>query len=207
MRNVAALYNAKHGLALLIPKGDLAALRPADRHFHGSFDFFGLCRQGDAFIKLHLDIRSQQALNFDGAFRRHVMQAAIQMRFESHALLIEFSQAGERHDLKSAAVGQHRFVPAYQFVQAAQTRHTFRARPQHQVICVPKNDISAEIPHLIEIHRLDCADCPNRHECRCLNIAARHRNFTTSRATIFCRNRKLEFLRHYMFLNSRLASP
>ena len=69
IRLITALYDTEHGLAGLFAKGNAAALRPAQRHFHGALDFLALGRQRDALIELHLDVGIEQSLNFDRAFR------------------------------------------------------------------------------------------------------------------------------------------
>ncbi len=58
------------------------------------------------------------------------------MTLEGHALLVELAQAGERHDLEAAAVGEDRLFPADEIVQAAEARDALGARTQHQVIGV-----------------------------------------------------------------------
>ncbi len=91
IRLVAALHNAEHGLAGLFTEGDAATLRPAQRHFHGALDFLALGRQRDAFIELHLDVRIKHALNFDRAFRRHMVQRTVHMALEGHTLLVQLA--------------------------------------------------------------------------------------------------------------------
>ncbi len=49
------------------------------------------------------------------------------MDLEGHALLVELAQAGERHDLEAAAIGQDRMWPADQLVQTAEARDALRA--------------------------------------------------------------------------------
>ena len=60
-------------------------------------------RQGRAFIQHHLDVRTQQALDLHGAFRRQKFLMAVNMRLKSDALFGDLAQAGQRHHLEAAA--------------------------------------------------------------------------------------------------------
>ncbi|MNV85483.1 hypothetical protein D3C71_1794470 [compost metagenome] len=129
------------------------------------------------------------------------------MALEGHALLVQLAQAGKRHDLKTAAVGEDRMWPADQLMQAAKPCHAFRAGPQHQVIGIAENDIGPELAHLIEIHGLDSTDSANRHEGRCADDAARHGDFAKAGAAARGFQGKGEFVVHQFFRNNRLESP
>ena len=71
---------------------------------------------------------------------------AVEMGAEHHAVLVELAQAGERHHLEAAGVGEDRMRPADESVQAAERRDPLRARPQHQVIGVAEHDVGAGAP-------------------------------------------------------------
>ena len=47
------------------------------------------------------------------------MLAAVDMRIESYAFVGDLSYARKRKHLKSAAVGQNRFIPRHEFMQSA----------------------------------------------------------------------------------------
>jgi len=70
----------------------LGALGPAQRKLHCAFDFVVRRRQADAFVKLHYDVRIEQILDFDRAFRGQFEFRAVEVRAERHALLVDLPQ-------------------------------------------------------------------------------------------------------------------
>jgi len=53
------------------------------------------------------------------------------MRPKRHALLGQFAQTSERHDLKPTGIGEDRPVPVHELVQAAQPLDPRRRGAQH----------------------------------------------------------------------------
>ena len=166
----APLHNAEISPARLFAKSLARPRRPTQRKLHGFFRLFIRVRIFNALIKLHLNIRTEQALNIHGALRRQFVASPINMRLERGPLLRDFPDFGKRHDLKAATVSKYRPAPTNEFVQAAKSCHLFRSGPQHQVIGVAQNDVSTRLLHLIKVKPLHCAHSSNRHESRCANI-------------------------------------
>ena len=135
------------------------------------------------------------------------MQRTVYMAFEGHALLVQLAQAGQRHDLKTAAIGEDRVWPSDQLMQTAKAGDTLGAGPQHQVIGIAENDIRPQLAHLIEIHGLDGADSADRHEGGRADDAARHGDFAETRAAARGFQGEGEFVVHQFFRNNRLESP
>ena len=69
------------------------------------------------------------------------MLAAVEVAFESDAILGNLAQIGQAHHLIAAAVGQDRAIPVHEFVQAPKPRDPFSARTQHQVIGIAEQDV------------------------------------------------------------------
>ncbi len=136
-----------------------------------------------------------------------MVQRAIDVALERHALLVELAQTGQRHDLETAGIGQDRMRPADQLMQTAKPRHALRAGTQHQVIGIAENDIGAKLAHLIQIHGLDGTDSTDRHEGRRADDATRHRHFAEAGAATGCFQGEGKVLVHQFFRNSRLESP
>src|SRR5690606_34727373 len=101
-----------------------------------------------------------------------LISRAVDMRLERNTLLGELPQLGQRHDLEAAAVGENRSLPVHEIMQPPQYRNAFRARPQHQVIGIAKQDVRACLPNLFGIHGLDGAGRAHRHEGGRVDLAA-----------------------------------
>ena len=110
---------------------------------HRPFDFLALGRQLDAFVELHLDIRTQEALDLDRALGRNMWREAVEVALELHALFRDLADLRQAHDLEAAAIGKDRLFPAHERMQPAEFGYAFRARPQHEVIRVAEQDIGA----------------------------------------------------------------
>ena len=95
------------------------------------------------------------------------------MGLEGDAILVEFAQAGERHHLEAAGIGQDRAGPIHHLVQPAQRRHPLGARAQHQMVGVGEDEFRPGRAHRIGHHRLDGAGGADRHEHRRRHVAMR----------------------------------
>ena len=100
-------------------------------------------------------------LDVDGALGRERGAAAVEMRLELDARLVDHAPARQAEDLVAAAVGEDRPRPADEAVQAAAPRDQLVAGPQQQVIGVAEDDLRAD---LFEVAR---ASSPSRRPaCR-----------------------------------------
>ena len=139
------------------------------------------------------------------------MPRAIDVGLKGHAILIQLSEFGERHDLEPAGIGQDRPRPVHEFMQAAERRDPLRARPQHEMIGVGEHDIGAERLYRFGMHRLDGASRADRHEGRRTDRSAGSCDKSRARRPVLAQNVETENTRHAPFSaaagNSKHASP
>ena len=143
-----------------------------------------------AFVELHLDVGAEEALDFNGAFRRQHVARAVDMRLERHAVFGEFPQLRQRHHLKAARVGKDRMRPVHESVQSAECGDALRRRPQHQMIGVAEHDVGACRPHMLGQHRLHRAGGADRHEGGRPDCAMRGLDDAGARRAVYGMNSK-----------------
>ena len=125
----AALHDAKQGVGIVqASKFVLAATRPTQTHFHRLRGLrfggqFAVGLVGRAFVELHDDIAVERGLNLHAHFRRHEQFVAVHRRSEVHTLFRDFAHRSQTPHLKTAAVGEDRFVPLLKAVQPAKALH------------------------------------------------------------------------------------
>ena len=73
-----------------------------------------------ALVEAHDAVGPERFLDADRRFGRQRERASIDVRAEDDLLVVNLCQLGQAEDLKAAAVGQDRSVPAHKPVQAAQ---------------------------------------------------------------------------------------
>ena len=132
----------------------LAASEPARRAVDGVLDVLARRRVFDALIKRHGDIRAEIGLDAHALLRTHEDFAAVDVRMEGHALLLDLAQRRKRENLKSARVGQHRAVPAHELVQTAHLTNDLIARANVKMVGIGQLDLAAK---LLEVERIDRA--------------------------------------------------
>ena len=98
----------------------------------------------DALVKGHGDVAAQIGLDLHGLLRSHEDPTSVDMGGEGDALLRYLTQAGQRKDLKSAAVGEDGAIPVHKPVQSAQLPHHPVSRPQVEVVGVGQLDLTAQ---------------------------------------------------------------
>ena len=189
-----ALHNAEQRIAqagIIIAKRFFTARRPTHGELHRGLGLFGSRRKRRAFIQHHADIGTQQRLYLNTAFGRQHMLAAIEMALKAHPVLAHFGQFGQRHDLKTAAIGKYRPVPLHEILQTTQGRHLLRAGAQHQMVSVAQHNIGAQLAHLVGIHRLHRRRRADRHESRGANSAPRRLNRAVARRAVIVQQGEL----------------
>src|SRR5260370_25144620 len=112
------------------------------------------------------------------------MAAAVEMRGEGDALLVELAPGGQRHDLKSAGIGQYRVWPVHKAVQTAERRNSLRPRPQHQMIGIAEQDPCTRGGDPLGGHRLDRAGAADGHEDRRVDVAMRGSDAPAPRSAV-----------------------
>ena len=171
----AALHDAEQRVTRALPERARAAFGPAQRQAHRVRHLVARPAGRRAFVELHRHVGVQQVLDLDRALGGERVLAAVDVALEDHALLVELPQAGQRHHLKAAAVGQDRARPGHEGVQAAQPRDPLGARAQHQVIGVGEDHLGAGGRHLVRPHGLDARGRAHGHEGRRLHRPVRGR--------------------------------
>ena len=106
------------------------------------------------------------------------------MRSELRALLVDRPARGQAEDLIAAAVGQDRFRPADEPVQAAAARDQIVAGPQVQVIGVAQQDLGARSFDIAVRDAFDGALRADRHERRRVDVAVSRRHDAAARAAV-----------------------
>jgi hypothetical protein len=99
------------------------------------------------------------------------------MRAKGHALVLDLAQLRERHDLEATGIGQNGARPAHECVQPAERRDALGTRPQHEVIGIGKDNVSAGCTHRIRRQAFDRGLRADRQERRRGDAAVRRRYF------------------------------
>ena len=137
----AALHNPEEELRVIVDRRVFAepihrTAGPFERVVERVRSLFNGARVRRAFIEGHNDVSADFALGLHDRFRREQMTRAIQMTAEFHALFSNVAKFLQAPNLESAAVREHRAVPAHKLLHAAHLGHKFCARAQIQVIQV-----------------------------------------------------------------------
>ena len=118
------------------------AVGPADRALGGVANHLGRVGQRHHVIQHHGHVAAQRLLDGDGPLRRNLQQPAVDVRAEHGLLVGHPGDPRQAEELKTAAIGEDRAVPAHETVQPAQGRHHLVARPQGQVIGVGQDHLA-----------------------------------------------------------------
>ena len=110
------------------------------------------------------------------------MFAAVDMRAKLDAVLFYLIYIRERKDLKTAAVGEDRVMPAHETVQSARLRDDILAGAHVQMIGVAEDYLRAHAFKFRRRHRLDGGLRAHRHEDRRLYHTVRRRELPGARA-------------------------
>ena len=103
-------------------------MRPTQTHFHRLRGLrfggqFAVGLVGRAFVELHDDVAVESGLNLHAHFGRHEQFVAVHRRSEVHTFFGDFAHRSQTPHLKTAAVGEDRFVPLLKAVQPAKALH------------------------------------------------------------------------------------
>ena len=112
------------------------------------------------------------------------MAAAIEMRTELDAVLLYLATFREAENLVAAAIGEDGLVPTDEFMETPTTGDQPIPRPQHQVICITKDDARANFVQVARRQRLNSTRSADRHEHRCFDFAVCCLEDSTPRAVI-----------------------
>ena len=198
-----ALIDAKEHLAGIdsivtagvIRERRLAALQPAIRPVAGVFHVVVRRRDLDALVKRHRNIRAKIGLNAHALFWPHENVPAVHMAVEGNAFFRDLPKLRQRKDLESAAVGQNRFFPGHEFVQAAQVADQFVAGTHVQVVRVGQLDLAADRLQILRRERaLDGRLRADIHEHRRLHRTVRRCERAAARMAVFANQLKHSLL-------------
>ncbi len=213
----AALHDAKQSVGVFkAGKFVFAALRPAPAHFHAlaGFGFGGEVAVGfvgRALVELHDDVAVEDGLNLHAHLGRHEEFVAVDGRGKRHALFGDLAHCAERPHLKTAAVGEDGFVPAFKTVQPAKALHDVEARAHPQMKGVAQDDLRAHFFEAAWHHAFDRAIGAHGHEDGGLHLAVveRERAATGVAGWVFFENVKLQHGGFFQtdFFSSSMASP
>ncbi len=180
----AALDDAEDAVARTLAERRARARGPAHRERHRAARRVLRRREGRAFVERHGDVGIEEMLDLDRALGRQAMLAAVEMRAEDDAALVDLAQGGERHHLKAAGIGEDRRRPVHEAVKPALCRDALRARPQHEMIGVAEDDLRAGARNRFRQHRLDGGGGADRHEGRGVDRAMRRRQHAAPRRAV-----------------------
>ena len=104
---------------------------------------------------------------------------------KGYAFLLDLAQGRQRKHLKAAGVGQHRTVPAHEFVQTAHLLDDLVARPDVQMIGVGQLNLAAKLLEIERVNRtLDRTRCADILEYRRLYHAMCRAELTAAGAAL-----------------------
>ena len=79
----------------------------------------GVAGKFHADVEHHRDVDAERFLEFDHVFGREAMRAAVDVRSERHAVVVELAPLLQAEDLEAAGVGENRTVPRHEAMNAA----------------------------------------------------------------------------------------
>src|SRR5262249_32064924 len=137
-----------------------------------------------ALVENHRDVGAELRLDVRDFLGRQEMSRSVEVTSEFDALLSNRSSRCEAEDLVPSAVGQDRFWPSNEPMQAALPGDEVVAWPQVQVVGVAQQDLCTE---RFQIAVSDAFDRPlgaDRHERRRVDLTVRGRHDAAARARI-----------------------
>ena len=100
---------------------------------------------------------------------------------KGYTFFLDVAELRERKDLKAAAIGENRAVPAGEFMQTAELFYFIISGTQVKVICVAELYLTFYVFQVKSRNSaLDRAACGDVHKSRSLNRPVRSDKFTSS---------------------------
>ncbi len=152
--------------------------------------------QGSEFIKRHMNVSTDPALDFHGFPRADevlplndripeadavfcYMRKAFTVRCVCEVFLIfhshDFSHPrSQGHDLESAGVRQCRPAPSGPLRQPPLCCNVFRSISK--VVSIGQHSLGTDLMKILHGHKRNFSSRPNAHECRCVNVTMRCMN-------------------------------
>ena len=132
-------------------------------------------RQSHDVVQHHRHVAAQLLLNGHRPLGRKGHQPAVDVRAKDGLLFRHLDKMGQAEQLKSAAVGQDRSVPAHEAMQAAEGGHRLFAGPQGKMIGVAEDHFRPGGAELFNFEPLDAGLGADGHKGRHLHGAVRRR--------------------------------
>jgi hypothetical protein len=101
------------------------------------------CRRRGTLVERHRHVGAEQLLDLHGLRRAEPDLAAVEVRPERDAVVVDLPPLRQGQDLIAARVGQHGACPCSEAVQAAERGDPLGARAQHQVVGVAEDHARA----------------------------------------------------------------
>src|SRR5690625_3215484 len=144
--------------------------RPPDAPLDCAATSLLLARIRRALIENHRDVRAEFPLDFHSFPRTEKHIFPVEMRLKRNPVLADFPELSQTKNLKTAAIGQYRFLPAHKRMQATEFSNQIFARSKMQMVGISENDLSAEVVELSRGHAFHRSLGSDRHENRCLDL-------------------------------------
>ena len=172
MGKASALHDAEQGLALT--GVGLNAARQPGMGAPAGIDHIVFGRWiGGALIEGHGDIGTEGHLDLRCMLWRHVDDSTVPWIAEHHATVINFVQVSEAENLKATGVGEHRTVPAHEFMQSSTGGNDLFPGLQMKVVRVGKHHLSTGACQLLGADAFDGGQGSHGHEPRGFHRAVR----------------------------------
>ncbi len=160
------------------------APRPVGRHPHRRRQMLARRRELDADVEHHRDVHAELFFEGDHRFGRKAVGAAVDVRLERHAVVVELAPLLQAEDLEAAGIGEDRTVPRHEAMQSARLDDRVSSRAKPQMVGVCQNDLAVRAADFVRRERLDRRRRPDRHEGRRFDHAVGEAQRTAPRVTV-----------------------
>ena len=126
-----------------------------------------------ALVEHHHDVAADGHLRLDAELGAQQHRPPVDVALEERPLLGHLARVGQREDLVSAGVGEHRAGPAHEPVDAAHPPKHLRPRAQQEVVGVGEKDLRPGRGERLRRLRLHRGLRPHRHEDGRLDLAVK----------------------------------
>ena len=163
-----------------------ASLRPDVSQSHGLFRLAELRRGRKALIQDHHDVAAHGLLHFDARLGAQVNEAVIDITAKDRAFLGDGAGIWKGKNLKSSRVGEDRFSPAHEALNAAELAEDVGAGSEQEMIGVGDQNREAGCLKRIEVLAADGGVSADRHENRGLHLIMERAENTRACARAGC---------------------
>ena len=163
IRIACPLHDAEQGLRRIAARIQ-AALGPAVRQMHGLLGDTALNGRRHALIENHHDVAADGSLRGNAALGAQAHRRLIDITLELGAFLGDGAASGQREDLESAGIGQHRARPIHESMYAPELFEQLDSGPQHQMIGVREQYSSTALQYVFAPLSTHGPVRPHRHE-------------------------------------------